>query len=147
MEDLNIVSISLNYFETNILDTETGTLMAETSNVTYVENGIQKTTTISEFWFSVDTSDTTQDGEVTTGNVPSLFQAIEDDETGQLFELWIRFQMAEDIASMRYYSKQIMYFITNSTDIEPNSRGGNIDARDLHVIEQFMGRNFEGVRC
>ena len=51
MEDLNIVSISLNYFETNILDTETGTLMAETSNVTYVENGIQKTTTISEFWF------------------------------------------------------------------------------------------------
>jgi hypothetical protein len=27
----------------------------------------------------------------------------------------------------------------------PNSRGGNIDARDLRVIEQFMGREFVGV--
>lgn len=38
-----------------------------------------------------------------------------------------------------------MYFVTDSADIDINSRGGNIDARDLHVIETFMGREFEGV--
>lgn len=145
LENLNIVSISLDYTESNILDTETGTLMAESSEVTYLENEVQKTTTISEFWFDVDTSDTTQGGETTVGNVPDLFDAIMADESGELFELWIRFNLAENVSSMRYYNKQILYFITNSADIDPNSRGGNIDARDLHVIEQFMGREFEGV--
>ena len=41
--------------------------------------------------------------------------------------------------------KKILYFVTDSENIEPNSRGGNIDARDLHVIETFMGREFTGV--
>ncbi|GHU55848.1 hypothetical protein FACS1894132_12550 [Clostridia bacterium] len=145
LDKLNITSISLDYSESNILDTETGTLISEYADVIYLENEVQKTTTISEFWFSVDTSNTTHDGVASIGNVPSLFQAIADDESGKLFELWIRFNDAEDNGAMRYYLKQILYFITDSTDIEINSRGGNIDARDLHVIEQFMGREFEGV--
>lgn len=41
--------------------------------------------------------------------------------------------------------KRILYFITGANDIEKNSSGGNIDARDLHVIEQFMGCEFNGV--
>ena len=38
-----------------------------------------------------------------------------------------------------------MYFLAGASDIEANSRGGNIDARDLKVIEECMGRGFEGV--
>lgn len=142
LTELSISSINLKITQEGKIDTVTGTMEASSSEVVFT-NGTKRK--ISEFWFPVDLSNTTQDGNVTSGNVPSLIQAIEDDETGRLFELWIRFQMAEDIASMRYYSKQIMYFITNSTDIEPNSRGGNIDARDMQVIEKFMGREFEGV--
>lgn len=46
---------------------------------------------------------------------------------------------------MHYYLKKILYFITNANEIVPNSRGGNVDARDLKVIETFMGREFSGV--
>lgn len=100
---------------------------------------------ISEFWFVVDSSETTHDGEVTVGNVPNLEQALADDQSGELLNLYIEFNYAESTAEKRYYLKQMLYNITGATDIAPDSRGGNIDARDLHVIETFMGREFEGV--
>ena len=42
--------------------------------------------------------------------------------------------------------REILYFITDSADIEISSRGGNIDARNLHVLETIMGvESFVGV--
>lgn len=41
--------------------------------------------------------------------------------------------------------ENLCIWIDADHDISPDSRGGNIDARDLHVIESFMGREFEGV--
>lgn len=149
LEEMGVVSISLDYTETDITDEETGTRIAETADVTIMKNGVASTTSISEFWFPVDTGNTTQgSGEeiiATTGNVSDLMTAIAKDETGTLAALYEDFCTAVNIADMRYALKQILYFVTEATDINPNARGGNIDARDLKVIEAFMGREFVGV--
>ncbi len=145
LSEVNVKSISLLTETSNIIDDETGMRIAESADVTITEAGKTKTTKISEFWFPVDLSDTTRNGETTTGNVPSLYEALENDNTGLLTDLWNEFCNSSDYIQKRYLSKQILYTITNSNDIAKNSRGGNIDARDLHVIEQFMGRKFVGI--
>lgn len=142
LAELNISYIDLNYVPDNNVHEETG-VRREDSSYVYFNNG--KAKKISEFWFPVNLTDTTHDGVVTVGNVPSIEQAIKEDESGYLLELCLTFSSETDIAQKRYYLKKILYFITDSEDIDVNSRGGNIDARDLHVIEQFMGREFDGV--
>ncbi len=152
LSELGIVSIRLDFSETNRTDDETGTLIAETAIVTLVgknADGTDKTTDISEFWFPVDTSDTTQgngdDIVATIGNVPDIMKAISEDKTGELAALYDSFDNAQSITDKRYYLKKILYFITDAADISVNSRGGNIDARDLRVIECFMGTEFVGI--
>ncbi len=145
--ELGIVSISLDVTKEENVDTTTGTMEAEFSMVNFADGSQHK---ISEFWFPVNTSDTTQtdeNGEVikTTGNVPDIGKAIDKDETGRLSDLYKAFCSSEDFVIKRYLLKQILYFITDAMDLNPDSRGGNIDARDLRVIETFMGREFVGV--
>ena len=145
LSEHGIVSISLEHSETSFTDVETGTLVAECADVILTVNGESATTEISEFWFPVNSSDTTQGGGVTVGNIPDINQAIIYDESGELFELCYLFGETDNIGERRYYLRQILYFIVGATDISADSRGGNIDARDLKVIEQFMGREFAGV--
>lgn len=145
LNETGIISISLEHSEVSIVNEETGARIAESASVTINKNGAVSTVDISEFWFPVNSSDTTQDGVVTAGNVPNIIQAVNDDESGELLELFYEFSESTDIVMKRYYLKKILYKITDSKNIAINSRGGNIDARDLHVIEQFMGRDFEGV--
>lgn len=145
LNETGIISISLEHSEVSIVDEETGARIAESASVTINKNGAVSTVDISEFWFPVNSSDTTQDGVLTAGNVPNIIQAVNDDESGELLELFYEFSESTDIVMKRYYLKKILYKITDSKNIAINSRGGNIDARDLHVIEQFMGRDFEGV--
>lgn len=141
LAEKNIIAISIDYTASNYRDTETGTYIAETAEVTLGDGK----TSISEFWFDVDTTKTMQNGIVTSGNVPSVMDAIYSDKTGETAQIYLNFLFADDIAVRRYYLKLFLYKITNSENIEPNSRGGNIDARDLHMVEQFMGRTFDGV--
>lgn len=145
LNELHIVSISLDYKEVSLVDDETGTRIAETANVMMDYDGSLTTTQISEFWFPVNSSDTTQGGTVTSGNVPDILKAMEDDQSGELCELCLEFVTLNDAASKRYCVKKILYHITCAADLAINSRGGNMDARDLRVIEQFMGREFVGV--
>jgi len=141
LKDKKIISISVKYKKTNYRDTETGTYIAETADVTLNNSK----TSISEFWFDVDTTKTTHNGVATSGNVLSFEDAINGDESGETAQIYMDFLFADDIAVKRYYLKQYLYKITGSENIDPNSRGGNIDARDLHMVEQFMGRTFVGV--
>ena len=145
LNETGVISISLEHSEVSLVDEETGTRIAESANVSINKNGTVSVVEISEFWFPVNSSDTTHEGTVTAGNVPNIIQAIQDDGSGILCELCYEFSESTDIAMKRYYLKKILYRITDSENISINSRGGNIDARDLHVIEQFMGRDFEGV--
>lgn len=146
LEELGIISISLNVSKEVNVDSVTGTMEAEYAMVTF-QDGTQRK--ISEFWFPINSSDTTQSTEngesvKTIGNVPDIFVAIENDKTGRLEETYKKFISSTDFVEKRYLVKQILYILTDSEAIERNSRGGNIDARDLHVIETFMGRDFQG---
>ena len=145
LDELGIVSISLEHEESNVVDEETGTRIAESAEVIIQKAGNKKVTKISEFWFPVNSSDTTHGDTVTAGNVPDLATALERDESGTLYSLCCEFAESDDIAYKRFCTKEILYYLTGASDLKPNSRGGNIDARDLKVIEKFMGRKFEGV--
>ena len=146
LKSLNTVyisSISLISEKTNVIDDETGMRIAESADVIFSNTDV--VSKITEFWFPVDLSNTTRNDEITVGNVYTLSEALENDETGILTNLWNEFCYSSDYIRKRYLNKQILYIITDSYDIESDSRGGNIDARDLHVIEQFMGREFVGL--
>lgn len=145
LNDSGIKSISLETTKEENVDTASGSMEAEYSAVTLTDGTQRK---ISEFWFPVNTADTTtgdDDHVGTIGNVPDIYTAISKDKTGTLSELYDRFRLSEDYVEKRYLLKKILYFITDSASIDPDSRGGNIDARDLHVIETFMGHEFSGV--
>lgn len=144
LADKNVRAISLSFSSSDFSDEESGSYIAETATV-QLATGESDTTLVSEFWFSVDTSKTIHGDVITSGNVPSLKRAIEDDDTGKLFELCLRFDIEKDICLKRFYVKQMLYQITGASNVSKDSRGGNIDARDLHVIEQFMGREFLGI--
>ena len=148
LKSLNVDYIDLNcyadpYTSDNENADERSTRREETSYVYFKDGTAGKH--ISEFWFDVNTTSTVHDGEETVGNVKTIEQAIDDDETGDLLDLCLSFNYTDDIALKRYYLKKILYFITDSTDIPINSRGGNIDARDRNVIDAFMGHEFMGV--
>ncbi len=145
LDELGIISISLEHEENNVVDEETGARIAESAKVIIQKAGNKKVTKISEFWFPVNSSDTTHGDTVTAGDVPDLATAIERDESGTLYSLCCEFAESDDIAHKRFCTKEILYYLTGATDLKQNSRGGNIDARDLKVIEKFMGRKFEGV--
>lgn len=148
LKSLNVDYIDLNCFndqynDENDKDHVNSARREETSYVYFTDGTARKN--ISEFWFDINTINTTHDGVETVGNVPTIDQAVKDDTTGELIRLCRAFNYTDSIAKKHYYLKKILYFITNSADIPINSRGGNIDARDLNVVEAFMGHRFKGV--
>lgn len=148
----DIASISLNHTNKDEVDSETGTIITESAEV-ILKDGSSKE--IAEHWFEVKTHDTVEkdengnniiaDSVESFGNVKNLSTAIDEDETGVLAQLVDDFKNSNNYAKKRVLVKKILYFITDSASIDAKSRGGNIDARDLHVIEQFMGREFKSV--
>ncbi|MCX4375867.1 MAG: hypothetical protein OSJ61_06810 [Lachnospiraceae bacterium] len=152
LDELDITSISLNHTNKNVVDSQTGTIVTESSVVTFKDGS---TSEISEHWFEVRTYDTEERDETgetlkvesveAFGNVKNLNSAIKEDETGELGNLVEQFKNSTDYIEKRILLKKILYFLTDATDINPNSRGGNMDARDLCVIEAFLGRKFVGV--
>jgi len=99
--DLGISSINLKSTQEGKIDTVTGTREASSSEVVF-KNGTKKK--ISEFWFPVDLSNTTQDGNTTSGNVPTITKAIEADETGELMILYLCFEYTNVIAFKKILS-------------------------------------------
>ena len=140
-----VISISLDCKKESLVDDETGARIAETADVTIKTGDKKSVTKISEFWFPVNSSDTTQGDKVTAGNVPDIIEAVRDDRDGELSDLCLDFLELNDAAEKRQCLKKILYLLTDAGEIKAGSRGGNIDARDLKVIEQFMGREFVGV--
>ncbi len=152
LDELGITSISLNHTNKNVVDSQTGTIVTELSVVTFKDGS---TSEISEHWFEVKTYDTEERDETgetlkvesveAFGNVKNLNSAIKEDDTGELGNLVEQFKSSTDYIEKRVLLKKILYFLTDAADINPNSRGGNMDARDLCVIEAFLGRKFVGV--
>ncbi len=143
LDELGITSIDLNHFNKDTIDSETGTTITESSEVRFNDGTVRE---IAEHWFEVITHDTQEltvenieDDYTSFGNMHSITTAISNDETGQLSKLVQKFNESNDFVEKRVLVREIIYFITGATEIDSNSRGGVVDAKNLHVLETIMG--------
>lgn len=147
LEDLGITSIVL---PENQSDPDDDTVEFIKTGSVIFEDGIRD---IQEHWFEINGADTQEitvnnvENDLTSfGNMHSLSYALEHDVSGELQTLVDSFKNTDSFIEKRIISRKILYFITGSTDITVNSRGGTIDARNLHVLETIMGvDSFVGV--
>ena len=147
LDELDIESISLVTHEVNGSEIVEGVQKTEIADVKFTEESGKQPTEISENWFDVkphDTIETNMLGNGTYalssfGNLMSVDNAIALDETGRLGMMVEQFRSSDDYFEKRALVKQILYFISGAEQISSNSRGGTMDARDLHVIETIMG--------
>uniref|UniRef100_UPI0025CD0C86 calcium-binding protein n=1 Tax=Ruminococcus sp. TaxID=41978 RepID=UPI0025CD0C86 len=78
------------------------------------------------------------------GKVASLHTLMQRDKTGVLFDYVSQFTQARSIEQRSDLIEKILYFITEADQVDSKSRGANIDAQKLHVVEQIMGEDFIG---
>ena len=82
----------------------------------------------------------------TFGNLPDIQELLNFEEPDELTVLYKMFVESEDYIEKRILTKKMLYILSGADKIAPDSRGENIDARDLHVIETIMkGEPFMGV--
>ena len=78
------------------------------------------------------------------GNVSSLRIAMAKDESGQLKKMVLEFLETKDAAARDELFTNVIYKWAGADKLGPNGRGGLVDARQLAVLEKFMGMNFAG---
>ncbi|HCJ41130.1 MAG TPA: hypothetical protein DHV89_06260, partial [Ruminococcus sp.] len=79
------------------------------------------------------------------GKIHSLHTAITLDTTGTLESMVKAFTESDDNAERRSIVADILVKLSNAESVEPGSRGRNIDAVQMAVIEAAMGETFNGV--
>ncbi|WP_295081769.1 calcium-binding protein [Ruminococcus sp.] len=78
------------------------------------------------------------------GNMPSLANALANDD-GTLQGYIDDFKNALNYSEKMENLDNILFTMSGAQNIAEKSRGSNIDARKLHVIETIMGEKFSGV--
>lgn len=78
------------------------------------------------------------------GNVSSLRIAMAKDESGQLKKMVLEFLETKDAAARDELFTNIIYKWVGADVVDPDSRGKLMDARQLAVLEKFMGMGFMG---
>ena len=154
LEQAGIVSINLNSSASNQVDENGNTQL---SSGTYTKSD-GTTGQIGDYYLQNDKKDSfaTEWVEVPEdvlqlpdikgqGTVYSLHQAIARDTSGELKELVEDFINSTNKNDKIALINEILYKWTGANQIEPDSRGSNIDAQQLYVLEKFMGENFIGV--
>lgn len=114
-----------------------------------------------DVWFSYDNTISDYQGNYTLtsevlmlpylqgyGDLKPLDAAMVEDATlqGMVREFVGNIKDVESLGSIpewRGSMQKIIWQWTDSTNIDPESRGAHIDARDLHAYEEFMGREFQ----
>lgn len=153
LTSLGIESISTQYQVTPRLDTN-GVEHREFGEVTYADQSKGLANTL---WFNSDRTDTVpieiHTGEgiplpadilalpnaAGYGNTYSLHQAMSLDASGQLKSLVTAFTQETNSSARKALVGQILYLWTGQTDTPANSRGFDIDARKIGVLESFWG--------
>jgi len=77
------------------------------------------------------------------GNVYSLHQAMV--RNSELKDLVALFVNSTNAGIRESLIKEILEKWSNIGEVEPNSRGGHIDAKKLGILEKFVGRGFVGM--
>ena len=145
-----IVSIDLNYEENSLINDESDAVLSHISHVAFLDH---TTAEIGEFFFVAHKHDTIFNPEIIVdindddlfdvpgyGTILPLQIAMALDETGELEKLVEQFSSTESVIKRKVIIKQLLYQMTGANEIDAYSRGPNFDARDLHVIEAFIGR-------
>ena len=78
------------------------------------------------------------------GNVSSLRVAMAKDTSGQLKKLVSDLVNADDTVNRNQLFTEAVYKWTGADTANPKSRGNSVDARQLAVLEKFMGTDFVG---
>lgn len=154
LEEAGVASIGLDSVTSNTTDENGNTII---SQGTYTKTD-GTTGTIGDFQLQADKSISLEAAKVSVssdieelpdikahGTVHSLHQAMALDSTGELQQLVESYITASSSETKRQLVKQMLYKWTNAESVVPNSRGSNVDARDLHVLEQFLGEKFVGI--
>ena len=145
LRDLGIKSISLNVSQ------ESG---RNVSKVIY-NDGIESK--VGEFIFDAHYYDTIEKNTISIseeikklpdvrsmGMVESLHTCMEKDKTGVLKGYVEKFCRSNSKTEKENLVTDILYFITRAVNVSENSRGGNINAKMLTVVEKLMGQSFNG---
>ncbi|MEK5492547.1 calcium-binding protein [Paenibacillus sp. FSL R7-0297] len=152
LQDTGVASIFTGYSSGTFVDAQ-GNEHKQTGTYTRTDG---TTAAVSDVWFKTDkvNSTSTQLLPVTSeiaalpdlkgfGNVNSLHQAMLRDTTGHLKALVMRFAAEPDINFRKQLSVDIIYAWTGVETINPNQRGGNIDARKLEALEKLFGKKYQ----
>jgi Ca2+-binding RTX toxin-like protein len=153
LSEVGVQSINVGYTNSTFID-ENGHEHRQVGTFTRTDN---TTGSVADVWFQQDLKYTIAGEylEVPTaiaalpnllgfGNVYELHQAIIRDASGDLQELVESFVSQTDPEDRDATLEQILFKWTGSDLIDPSSRGSNIDARKLSVLEEFLGREFVG---
>lgn len=153
LTSLGIESISTQYQVTPRRDAN-GVEHREFGEVTYADQSKGLANTL---WFNSDRTDTipieihTGEGiplpadilalpnAAGYGNTYSLHQAMSLDASGQLKSLVTAFTQETSAAGRKALIGQILFLWTGQSNTPPGSRGSDIDARQLGVLESFWG--------
>ncbi|AKJ94662.1 hypothetical protein TVD_04425 [Thioalkalivibrio versutus] len=151
LDELGITSINLAYTTSAYVD-EHGNAHKQVGSFTW-ENGTEGIAT--DVWFATDNAFTQAvdlvevPADIATlpelqafGNVHSLHQAMAREDGDNLKRLVEQFMVAPDRALRSDLMTAIMFEWVGVSDLDPTSRGSNIDARQLVVLETFLGQSF-----
>ena len=153
LEELGIRSISLTSTATNQTDPEGNTQTRigsfERSDGTTGQIGnyslqVDKSYTFAFEWSDVPDEIATLPNLQGSGSVNDLHQTMVRDMSGQLKILVESFNGANDPTTRDNLLDQILFKWSGSDMVSPESRGANMDARKLAVLERFIGEGFVG---
>lgn len=153
LNDLGITSFNLLYDNINTFDSN-GNYISRSASYTKADGSIS---IMNEYLLSSNTSYSkpTDTVEVSNeikllpnlegvGNVYSLWQTMARNQSGELKLLIENFKNQNNSNNRKNLIDNILFNWTGSNDIDPYSRGNNIDARKLAVLEKMLGSEFVG---
>jgi hypothetical protein len=153
LEELGIKSINLQSAVVNIIDVQLNTRQrvgtfekVDGSTGQIADYGFYRETTytLANEWLAVPLDVSAMPILKGYGNVYDLHQAIARDDSGQLKALVGAFSTATAPSEREALLTQILFRWTGTYDIAPQSRGNNIDARKVAVLEEFFGERWLG---
>lgn len=78
------------------------------------------------------------------GDLPSLQQAIMKDSSGRIRELVEMITSSIDIGEKEDLTRELLKILSGAENVTAGSRGNYIDAKELAVIEAFLGEKYVG---
>lgn len=151
LEEAGILSLNLSNVSTNVMD-ENGNTQIRLGSYTKADGS---TGTLGSYYLNVHRMDSVAtdildlSDEVSimpdilgAGKVYDLQQAIMRDETGDLKTLVNSFSSSINDSQRMNIVEEILIKWTGSTNIVDGSRGENVDAKRLAIVEKFVGLDF-----